>query len=209
MTYLNDIVAAMTGGGTLNVQFDPRLNGKAPGRLEVFLSAGDLPDSVKVGVEGPGESANILWLPWKQGELQTLQPDSVERVPPGTLFLTYVLSGCKLFAIRGGPVWHIDAPVEVGEFWPRILDDDWVKDFWSVGTAQDVAYLHRAGQQPELWDLTGLLQGGAETTYGADNLGDARVGGIVVEGQQGKYLDLYVRTSPWASLSYAEGRRKK
>src|SRR2546423_12002838 len=121
------IRTAMTSGGTLNLQFSADLNARAPGSLQVYLH--EIPNGVRVDLSSPGEAATIQWLPWRQGGLTVLRPPSAS-VPPNTLFLTYYLSGCKVFAIRGGPVWHIDAQVGVDEFWPVILSDDWVADNW-------------------------------------------------------------------------------
>lgn len=195
----DQVRAAMTGGGNLNLEFDAALNSKAPGPLQVYLhetSAG-----VRVDLDGTGELATVLWLPWKQGELQTLQPYSIGKAAPNTLFFTYYLTGCKVFAIRGGPVWHVDAPIEVDEFWPQILNDEWVTDNWEPGTQQPVAYLHRAGQEAALWDLSAYLVGGPPSTYGEGNVGQALVGGVVDGNQQ---LDLYFKASPWAPLAYSD-----
>lgn len=197
------IRAAMTGGGDLNLVLDPALNDKAPGSLLVYLH--DLGDGIRVDLDQSGEAATILWLPWRQGELQALQPASIERAAANSLFLTYYLSGCKIFAIQGGPVWHIDAQVSVAEFWPQIQASEWVQDNWQAGGAQDVAYLHRAGQNAALWDLSAYLQGGAPTTYGNRNAGQALVGGVVGNGQ----LDLYFKASPWADLGYSPQKSKK
>jgi hypothetical protein len=197
------IRAAMTGGGNLNLEFSVDLNARPPGSLQVYLH--EIQNGVRVDLSSPGEAATIQWLPWQQGALTVLRPPSAS-VPPNTLFLTYYLSGCKVFAIRGGPVWHIDAPVAVDEFWPEILSDEWVEDNWPAGTPQDVAYLHRAGQAPALWDLSAHLQGGAPNTYGAGNVGQAIVGGVVNGNHQ---IDLYFMTSPWSRLGYARQVRGK
>jgi hypothetical protein len=195
---------AMTGGGDLELELDQALNGRGPGPQQVYLH--DLGASIGIDLEeNDGEAAAILWLPWRQGSLTVLQPYSIQRAAPDTLFLTYYLSGCKIFAIQGGPVWHIDAPVDVGEFWPEIQGSEWVEDHWPAGGAQDVAYLHRAGQNALLWDLSAQLQGGAPTTYGHGNLGQALVGGVVNNGQ----LDLYVKSSPWAALAYGLQKLRK
>jgi len=197
------IRAAMTGGGNLNLQFSADLNTKAAGSLQVYLH--EIENGVRVDLTSPGEAATIQWLPWKEGELSVMRPPSAS-VPANTLFLTYYLTGCKVFAIRGGPVWHIDAPVDVGEFWPQIQNDEWVEDNWPQGTPQDVAYLHRADQAAALWDLSAHLQGGAPTTYGAGNVGQAIVGGVVNANHQ---IDLYFMASPWSALAYAKQVRKK
>lgn len=197
------IRAAMTGGGALDLTLAPALNDKSSGTLQVFLH--EIPNGVRVDLSGPGEAATILWLPWRQGQLQIMQPPSA-AIARNTLFLTYYLSGCKVFAIGGGPIWHIDASVRVSEFWPEILNDDWVSDNWPAGTRKDVAYLHRAGQDALLWDLSARLQGGAPTTYGAGNLGQALVGGVVSGNRQ---IDLYFKSSPWRRLGYAGQVRKK
>jgi hypothetical protein len=121
------------------------------------------------------------------------------------LFLTYYLSGCKVFAIRGEPVWHIDAQISVKEFWPRIQNEEWVEDNWAPGTTQQVAYLHRAGQNKDLWNLSAYLEGDPPSTYGSQNVGAAVVGGVVNHSQQ---LDLYFKASPWGSLVYTSQQRK-
>lgn len=193
----DSVRAAMTGGGDLDLNFDEVLNTRAPGLLQVYLHETD--GGVRVDLNSPGEAATILWLPWKQGELQMLQPYSVAKQAPGGLFFTYYLTGCKVFAIRGGPVWHIDAVVAVAEFWPLIAEDDWVQENWQARTPQDVAYLHRAGQAANLWDLSAFLAGGPPSTYGAGNVGEAIVGGIVNDDRE---LDLYFKASPWLSLPY-------
>lgn len=186
---------AMTGGGDLELVIDVNLNQRPPGSQLVYLT--ETEDSVFVNRDGPGEEATILWLPWKQGELTALQPYSIAKMPENSLFLTYYLSGCKVFGIQGGPVWHIDAPVDVGEFWPQIVASEWVEDNWQPGTAQAVAYLHRAGQTPNLWDLSAYLTGAPPTTYGAGNVGAATVGGVVNAAQE---IDFYFQASPWAPL---------
>jgi len=195
---------AMTGGGDLKLDLSPALNQKYPGSLQVYLH--DAEDAVRVDLDDSGEPATILWLPWKQGELQVLQAYSIQQAAPGTLFLTYYLSGCKIFAIRGGPVWHIDAEVSVAEFWPQIAGEEWVEDNWELGTEQDVAYLHRAGQSPVLWDLSAYLAGGPPTTYGNGNIGSATVGGVVNAGHE---IDFYFQASPWATLPFSGQVRKK
>lgn len=198
--------AQMTGGGDLNLEFVPELNNQSIGSLRVYLHE-ENKTQVRVNLNNTGELATVLWLPWKQGEMRTLQPLSIERADINTLFLTYYLSGCKVFAIRGGPVWHIDAQIPVTEFWPFILQDEWVEDNWGQGKEQQVAYLHRAGQKPDLWDLKAHLEGDLPSTYGSGNLGDALVGGVVNASRQ---LDLYFKagTSRWASLKYTSQRRK-
>jgi hypothetical protein len=197
MPLADDIRAAMTGGGNLTIEFDPVLNTRASGSQQVYLHA--IPGGVRIDLTAPGDQATILWLPWRQGELTELQPYSIQNAADDTLFFTYYLSGCKVFAIQGGPVWHIDAEVTVAEFWPQILDDDWVAENWDPGTAQMVAYIRRAGQNALLWDLSAYLQGNGPTTYGANNIGQAIVGGIVTGGM----LDFYYQSSPWASLPYS------
>lgn len=189
---------AMAGGGELGLDLDQALNTKGPGTQEVYLH--DQGASIRVDLDNgnDAEAATILWIPWRQGSVTVLQPYSTWKAAPGTLFLTYYLSGCKIFAIRGGPVWHIDAQVIVAEFWPEIMSNEWVEENWSAGETQEVAYLHRAGQNASLWDLSAHLQGGAPTTYGNGNLGQALVGGIVNNGQ----LDLYFKSSPWSKLAY-------
>lgn len=204
-TPLQDAIrAAMIGGGSLTITFDPALNGRAPGALDVYLH--EIPGGVRIDQISPGEAARILWLPWKQGELTTLQPFSVTAAAANTLFFTYYLSGCKVFAVGGGPVWHIDAPVTVAEFWPQIMDNEWVEDNWPVGETQQVAYLHRAGQSVNLWDLSAYLSGPAPATYGQGDLGQATVGGIVNANHK---LDFYVQASPWAQLKYAAQQLRK
>jgi hypothetical protein len=194
---------AMTTGGTLTVDFSSDLNAKAAGRLDVFLH--DLGTSIRIDLVNTGEPANILWLPWKQGNLTELQPSSITGAAVNSLFFTYYLSGCKVFGVRGGPVWHIDAPVTVAEFWPRIASDEWVEDYWPVGDTEDVAYIHRAGQQTNLWDLSTHLSGAAPTTYGSGNVGQAIVGGVV---NASKQIDFYFQASPWARLPYGKQTRK-
>jgi hypothetical protein len=195
---------AMTDGGDLDLVLDQALNGRAPGSQQVYLhDVGN--NAIRIDLSNDGEPATILWLPWRQGTLQVLQPASIERAAAGSLFLTYYLSGCKLFAVQGGPVWHIDAQVSVAEFWPEIQGNEWVEDNWPAGTVQDVAYLHRAGQDPALWDLSAQLQGGPPATYGNGNVGQALVGGVVGGGQ----LALYFKASPWAGLSYGPQQLKK
>jgi hypothetical protein len=197
------IRAAMTGGGNLDLDLSPDLNARSQGSLQVFLH--EIPNGVRVDLSGPGEAATILWLPWRQGQLRVWRPPSA-AIQPNILFLTYYLTGCKIFAIRGGPIWHIDAPVNVNEFWPQILNDEWVEDNWPAGTQKDVAYLRRAGQNATLWDLSARLQGGAPTTYGAGNVGQALVGGVVNSSHQ---IDLYFKASPWHRLGYASQLLKK
>jgi len=203
----DEVRQAMTGGGNLDLELAVELNDKASGTLDVYLHQVSA-DRVRVDLDpkGDGEPAEVLWLPWKQGEMPMLRASSIESAQRDTLFFTYYLSGCKVFAIRGGPVWHIDAPVSVNEFWPRITSDEWVEDNWPTGTAQNVAYLHRAGQADALWNLSDYLVGGPPTTYGAGNIGQAIVGGVVNNNNQ---LDLYFKASPWASLDYTEQLRKK
>lgn len=155
----------------------------------------------------------MLWLPWKQGELRTLQPSSITGVPSNTLFMTYDLSGCKVFAVSStteknttGPVWHIDAPITVTEFWRQITSDEWVEDNWQPGIQGQVAYLHRKGQSSNLWDLSAHLEDHSSTKYGNDNLGSALVGGVV---NNSKKIDLYFQeaNSSWISLNYTTQRR--
>jgi hypothetical protein len=200
----DQVRAAMTGGGNLDLEFDAALNDKAPGPLQVYLH--ETATGVRVDLDDTGEPATVLWLPWRQGTLQMLQPFSIGRAARGSLFFTYYLTGCKVFAIRGGPVWHVDAPIPVGEFWPQIVGDEWVTDNWEPGTEQPVAYLRRAGQQAELWDLSEHLVGNPPSTYGAGNVGQALVGGVVDDNQQ---LDLYFKSSPWAPLGYTGQLLKK
>ncbi|AGK47949.1 MULTISPECIES: eIF4A-inactivating lethal factor BLF1 [Burkholderia] len=200
---------AMKTGGTLTIEFDQALNQKSPGTLNVFLHSTKGGVRIDLDSGNQGEPAKILWLPWKQGELQTLQPGSISTT--GMLFFTYYLTGCKVFAASGGPVWHIDAPVEVEQFWPRMSSDEWMED-WEIGTDQAIAYLHRAGQRDNLWNLSKYLEGPAPSTYGRDNLGEAVVGGIVSGPRQ---MDLYQYattssgSSPWSRLAYTNQRRKQ
>ncbi|HEX6369258.1 MAG TPA: BLF1 family deaminating toxin [Longimicrobium sp.] len=191
----DQVRAAMTDGGDLELEFDSALNTKGAGSLQVFLH--ETTNGVRVDLDDAGEAATVLWLPWKQGELQTLQPFSIGKAAPNTLFFTYYLSGCKVFAIGGGPVWHIDAPIEAAEFWPQIVSDEWVEENWEPGSEQPVAYLHRAGQQAALWDLSPYLIGGPPSTYGAGNVGQGLVGGVV---DDSKRIDLYFKTSSVSPL---------
>lgn len=196
--------AEMTGGGSLNLDLILELNHQSVGLLQVYLHEENQTE-VSVDLNKTGELAEVLWLPWRQGELQTLLPYWIEKGELNTLFLTSYLSGCKVFAIRGGPVWHIDAPIPVTEFWPLILNSEWVEDNWEPGTEQQVAYLHRADQESTLWNLSAYLDGAPPSTYGSDNLGQAVVGGVVNASQQ---IDLYFKfnKSPWASLNYTSQR---
>ncbi|AOJ09878.1 eIF4A-inactivating lethal factor BLF1 [Burkholderia mayonis] len=200
---------AMKTGSAFTVEFDQSLNQKSPGTLSVFLHSMNGGVRIDLDSGNHGESAKILWLPWKQGELQTLQPGSIST--PDTLFFTYYLSGCKVFAGRSGPIWHIDAPVDAAQFWRRMTSDEWMED-WVTGTDRAVAYLHRAGQRENLWKLSEYLEGPAPSTYGSGDLGQAVVGGIVSGPQQ---VDLYryattsSGSSPWSPLTYGDQRRKK
>lgn len=200
---------AMKTGSTLTIEFDQALNQKSPGTLNVFLHPANGGVRIDLDPGNQGEPAKILWLPWKQGELQTLQPGSISTVD--MLFFTYYLSGCKVFAGDGGPVWHIDAPVEANQFWRRMSSDEWMED-WEVGTDRQVAYLHRAGQSDSLWNLSAYLEGAAPSTYGRDNLGQAVVGGIVT-GRQQMSLYQYATTSSgssaWSPLTYTLQQRKQ
>ncbi|HTQ15667.1 MAG TPA: BLF1 family deaminating toxin [Rhizomicrobium sp.] len=198
-----DIRDAMTGGLALTIEFADGMNDLGTGNRQVYLTA--IPGGVRISPNAPGEQVTILWLPWRQGEMYQLRAETIEAAPNGRLFFTYYMTGCKLFAIRGGPVWHIDAQIPVAQFWPRICDEEWVKDNWQAGTAMPVAYLHRAGQGPALWDLSAFLEGDPPTTYGAANVGQAIVGGIVTDG----VIDYYYQSSPWAPLKYAFEKRLK
>lgn len=193
----------MRNGGELRLSLDPDLNLQSPGKLRVYLHEVN-ENEIRVDLD-PGnnaEPADIVWLPWRQGEMPMVQPYSISSSPPETIFLTYELTGCKIFGIQGGPVWHIDAEVSVDEFWPIIQQEEWVQENWPAGETQNLAYLHRAGQPPELWDLSAHLAGAAPTTYGSGgNLGNAFVGGIVNDEGQ---LDFYFQASPWKTLPYAE-----
>ncbi|GAA5240172.1 hypothetical protein BMMON2_29940 [Burkholderia mallei] len=91
---------AMKTGSTLTIEFDQALNQKSPGTLNVFLHPANGGVRIDLDSGNQGEPAKILWLPWKQGELQTLQPGSISTVD--MLFFTYYLSGCKVFAGDGG-----------------------------------------------------------------------------------------------------------
>ncbi|AOI42305.1 eIF4A-inactivating lethal factor BLF1 [Burkholderia oklahomensis] len=199
---------AMKTGSAFTVEFDQSLNQKSPGTLSVFLHSMNGGVRIDLDSGNHGESAKILWLPWKQGELQTLQPGSIST--KDMLFFTYYLSGCKVFAGSGGPIWHIDAPVDVTQFWRRMTSDEWMED-WDTGTDRAVAYLHRAGQSENLWNLSEYLEGPAPSTYGSGNLGQAVVGGIVSGPKQ---VDLYryattsSGSSPWSPLAYANQRRR-
>ncbi len=208
---IDDIRNAMTSGGNLYLQLGPELKGKSPALIDVFLRRinNETIEVNSVDFNPPGESAKLLWLPWKQGELTQLQRFSIERADPETLFLTFYLTGCKVFAIKDGPVWHIDAPVSVTEFWPRIEKDEWVEDNWAKGTEKSVAYLHRAGQGQDLWDLSQYLTGNPPNTYSCGDVGEALVGGIVKDENNSKYIDLYFSTtpSPWESMGYNNQRR--
>lgn len=196
---------AMTHGGDLDIVLDPALNGRISGFLDVYLRETG-PNTVAIGLNAPGEAARILWLPWKQGELPALWPGVSGTAPANMLFFTYYLSGCKVFAIEQGPIWHIDAEVKVQEFWPRIQNEEWVEDNWAPGTSKNVAYVHRSGQPNNLWDLSAYLDGAAPSTYGRDNVGSALVGGVVGDGGR---IALYMKASPWASFKYAPQRLKK
>ncbi len=209
MPIQDNIRHAMETGGNLSVRFSPELNTKAPGMTQVYLHQVDA-NNVLIDLQAKGgEPANILWLFWRQGECPMIQPFSIERAPVGTLFFTYELTGCKVFAIQGGPVWHIDSQVTVAEFWPQIMGSEWVEDNWHVGDVQNVAYLHRAGQAANLWDLSGHIAGAAPVTYGQGNVGNAVVGGIVRQGEHSKQLELYYKASPWARFNYAAQKLKK
>ncbi|CAJ0808492.1 hypothetical protein LMG19083_04715 [Ralstonia psammae] len=203
MTIQDDLRAAMTDGADRTLEFDAVLNARYPGKLDVYLHATET--GFRIDLDSSGEPATILWLPWKQGELTTLRPESIGNADVGTLFFTYDLSGCKLFAILGGPVFHIDAPVTADEMWQQISSDEWVEEHWESGS-QQVAYVHRDGQDAGLWDLSAyLVSDGPPSTYGNGNVGSAIVGGVVNADHQ---LDLYMRSSPWASLKYSGQTRK-
>jgi hypothetical protein len=200
----DDIRDAMIQGQAYVIEFDQALNARAAGNLPVYLHA--IPGGARIDLTAAGgEPATILWLPWRQGMVTEIQAATIAAAPNNRLFFTYYLSGCKVFAIQGGPVWHIDAPVSVAEFWPEILDDLWVEQNWEPGTAQQVAYIHRAGQNADLWDLSAYLAGGAPTTYGNGNVGQAIVGGVMNNAQ----LDYYYQSSPWQVLPYATQTMKK
>jgi hypothetical protein len=204
MALIDDIRNAMTSGGNLYLLLGRELMDKSPALIDVFLRRIDN-DTIEVNsvdFNPPGESATLLWLPWKQGDLTLLQRYSIEKAEPETLFLTHYLSGCKVFAIKDGPVWHIDAPVSVTEFWPRIENDEWVLENWQTGTEKLVAYLHLAGQPNDSWDLSQYLPGNQPNTYGCGNIGEALLGGIVKDSNNSKYIDLYFRTTPWESMRY-------
>ena len=206
------IRTAMTSGGNLFIEFDSALNGKPPGSLNVYLQEIQSGAGVKINLNSPGELANIIWLPWKQGQLTALRPSSIKG--QNTLFFTYNLTGCKVFAIQDGPIWHIDAPIEVKEFWPQIANDEWVEDYWEVSTEKQVAYLRRGGQDSKYWDLSEYLQGVGPTTYSSNNIGEAVVGGVVNASEQ---LDLYFKVTPqsssesssWTPLKYNSQKRLK
>jgi uncharacterized Zn-binding protein involved in type VI secretion len=200
----------MTKGTRFELEIDSSLKEKASGLLNVSLHK--IETGVRICSTVTGELVDALWLPWKQGNLATLQPFvHKSHNKSGMPFLTSYLSGCKVFAIRGGPIWHIDAMVSVQEFWPKILNSDWVEDHWEDGGTQEVAYLHRAGQDRDLWDLSAYLDGAEPSTYGEGNLGAGLVGGIVDNDQR---IDLYLkvtlnsRSSEWAPLRYATQLRK-
>jgi len=197
MSLADDIRAAMTQGGNLSIEFDQALNAMYQGSRQVYLVP--INGGVRINANGPGEQATILWLPWRQGEITELQPSVIESAADGTLFFTYYLNGCKAFAIQGGPVWHSDAGITAAMFWQRVASDEWVEDNWRVGSARQVAYIHRAGQPANLWDLSAYLMGAPPTTYGYGNMGQATVGGIVNSGQ----LGFYYQALPWQVLPYA------
>lgn len=206
MTLQEKIRTAMRTGGDLKLSFDPSLNTKSPGAQNVYLHAIS-ENEIKINLTASGgEASDILWLPWRQGELPSIQEFSISAAKPETLFLTYELSGCKLFGIKGGPFWHIDAQVSVSEFWPGILSSEWVEDYWPAGSTQDVAYLHRLGQSASLWDLSQKITGNPPTTYGSGNVGNAFVGGIVNTHNE---IDLYYQASPWSPLKYTQQTMKK
>ncbi|NET05138.1 MAG: BLF1 family deaminating toxin [Symploca sp. SIO2B6] len=214
-TIQDQIRTAMTTGGKLQLNFDQILNTKPSGKLDVYLHKINSSDTVEVDLNpSGGEAAQVLWLPYKQGELTTLQPFSIGNVPSNTLFMTYDLSGCKVFAVNKttgdeacGPVWHIDAEITTKEFWPQITSDEWVEDWWQPGTQQQVAYLHRFGQSSNLWDLSPYLEGPPPTTYGDEKVLSAVVGGVV---NNSKKIDLYFQEpkSSWTSLNYTSQKRK-
>lgn len=203
MPLIDMIRNAMINGTPLNLDLDLELNQILPGLRPVYLHP--LSNGVRVDLEAPGEQAPILWLPWTQGELRSLMPYWVAQAPPGTVFLTYYLTGCKLFAIYGGPTFHIDSEMTVAEFWPQIVGTEWVDANWPVGRSQNVAYLYRAGQPGRFWNLASQLQGPPPTTYGnGDNTGMALVGGVLNSSRQ---IDLYYQTSPWMPLAFSAQQR--
>jgi hypothetical protein len=198
MPLQDDIRNAMTQGGDLVVTFDQALNALYPGSRQVYLVATD-DGGVRINANGPGEQATILWLPYRQGEITELLASVIAAAADDTLFFTYYLSGCKVFAIQGGPVWHSDAEIDAATFWDRVQSDEWVEDNWPAGDPQQVAYIRRAGQSANLWDLSPYLVGAPPSTYGDGNVGQATVGGVVTGGQ----LAFYYQTSPWQVLPYA------
>lgn len=205
MTIESDLRDAITGGGDTTITFGQTLKAASPGTQDVYLQQVD-PSTVHVdkipssGVPLGAEAATILWLPWRQGGLTTLQPSSVRRAPVGRLFMTADLTGCKVLAFEGGPTFHIDALVGPDEFWTEVLQDEWIQEHFLDGTPQQVSYVHRAGQAPALWDLAGRMNGGATTTYGAGNVGLGQVAGVVAQGGQERVLQLYLKASPWTAL---------
>ena len=174
----DQIRQAMKQGGNFNVEMAEAIKGIVSGKLTVYLHKNDNGALINKE-EKDGEKCDILWLPWKQGNLPCLGTYPIESVPENTLFFTYYLSGCKIFGIKGGPIWHIDAPILVSESIKVIKEDEWVEDNWEISKSQQVAYLHRLGQQSKDWDLSDYLKGDAPTTYGKDNVGQCIVGGIV------------------------------
>lgn len=206
MSLLQDIKNAMINGEDLELSFDQALNDKAGGGLDVYLHE-ERPNRIRVDLTAEGgEKARILWLPWKQGGLPSLSAHSVTSPRnEGKLFLTYVLSGCKVFGIAGGPIWHIDATISANVFWEQIQDVEWIQDNWQIGESQDVAYIHREGQREEYWNLSNYLEGDEPITYGRGNVGSAIVGGIVNHGK----IDLYLKASPWKTFKYTNQKRKK
>lgn len=214
MTLLQDIKTAMINSGTLNLLISNELNG-ATGLQTVYLHKIEGQDMIRVDLTAEGgEQAKILYLPWVSQKNCILSERHVSDAPADTLFLTYELSGCKVFGIEGGPIWHIDGGLSVPEFSKSIFECEWCLEHWFGATEaidpaegeshyQNVAYIHRSGEPENEWDLTAFISGAAPVTYGAegDQIGSAVVGGIRGEAAS---LTLYCRRDTgWSPFVYS------
>lgn len=216
----NKIRDGMTKGSDLKVTFGEGMKAKGTGKTVVYLHEnkddGILIDDVKDG----GEECEILWLPWKQGEAYVINEYSIGAAKADQLFFTFKLTGCRVFGIEGGggeeqnegaPIWHIDAGIDAKEFMEKIfVSNDWVIDNWNVGSDQNLAYLRRAGQNPENWDLSAYFKGDPPSTYGKDNVGECTIGGICNgKGKITLYKQESVANAKWESLNYTKQNRIK
>jgi hypothetical protein len=198
----------------IDLELSGDINTYPAGKLDVCFRKND--NSIEIwpakNYEQGDERATILWLPWKQGEVTMLNERSIQQAPPKTLFLTYDLTGCKILFLRNGPIWHIDAQVHPGEFFPVVSGSEWVEDNWESGESDLSTYIHRHGQDSKLWDLSDYIKENPTPSreYGKGNIGDALVVGFV---NDLKTLNLYMRSEyaagAWTPLTEAVMTRKK